>query len=228
MNKDQIFIDAVLSCKKAITREFISSCIAKDKTNTIRKYLNSYGIIQLALYLQKLATSLSPARGLSIQINEQLDVSQKKAQQRSQNPDLLPPILKYKKKNTFSMPLEKTGLPNSNGWDKNAWSEEAQAVKLNTTIKKSLKNSNSNSEHIAYTLSDYTANGKYPFKTDTTENGYNLPIKHLSNESNITADPIPKLGDETDKKPTSIHELLQHYELELDDHEPYHENEDDI
>lgn len=80
MNPDQIFHEATLKCKKGITREFIAEIVAADKTNTIKKYLGSYGIIQLALHLQKIAKSTPPQRMLPVSIDSGTDIKQKGAQ----------------------------------------------------------------------------------------------------------------------------------------------------
>lgn len=81
MNKDQIFAEAVNKCKGKIDRNFISQIVLEDKTNTIRKYLNSFGMTQLALFLQDLARNIAIPKILSVAIDSDYDVNQKKAQQ---------------------------------------------------------------------------------------------------------------------------------------------------
>lgn len=82
MNQDQVFIDAIQSCKKQIDRPFISQIILKDKTNTIKKYLNSFGITQLAYLLQKLATEMYPGKSLLVAIDDRTDKNQRRAQRK--------------------------------------------------------------------------------------------------------------------------------------------------
>lgn len=79
-DKDQAFVDAATSCKKEINREFIAQAIVNDKTNTLRKYLNSYGMVQLAYKLRDLAYVNPPHKSLVINIDAFSDKKQKRAQ----------------------------------------------------------------------------------------------------------------------------------------------------
>lgn len=75
MDTTEIFLAAVKDCESEINRDFISKITISDKTNTIKKYLNSFGMVQLAYYLQKLAM---PRKALRININSDCDGRQKK------------------------------------------------------------------------------------------------------------------------------------------------------
>lgn len=81
MNKDQIFMDAIKGSRKDITREFISKIISEDKTNTIRKYLASYGITQLAIHMQELGRIANPPKLLNVKISDEVDIRQKRVQE---------------------------------------------------------------------------------------------------------------------------------------------------
>lgn len=85
-NNDEIFLNALQKCRRTITRDFIAKAASEDQTKTIRKYLNSFGIMQLALFLQDLA-SLKLQKSFSIDVSEHGDIKQKRTQEGKKRAD---------------------------------------------------------------------------------------------------------------------------------------------
>lgn len=99
-NKDQIFADSMKTCEGRIDRTFIARIIAQDKTNTIRKYLNSYGIMQLAFFLKEVAHKLDSNKEIYVEIYDHIDQRQKKTQEQGNSIPLSTFPLPKAKKNS--------------------------------------------------------------------------------------------------------------------------------
>lgn len=71
--EDKIFFNAAKMCEGVITREVIEKLIIEDKTNTLKKYLCSFGMTQFAHKISQIvkASGKSP---LVIAINEMADI----------------------------------------------------------------------------------------------------------------------------------------------------------
>lgn len=97
MNREQIFTDAVKKCSGVIDRKFITQIIVEDKTNTIRKYLNSNGIVQLAYHLQETAKNVLQMN-LDILVDDIYDERQKRYSKPRKNKSTTPPVRLYTNK----------------------------------------------------------------------------------------------------------------------------------
>ncbi len=69
----KVFVEAAKKCTSPITRSVIEKLLKTDTTQELRKYLKSYGIMQLAQFLAELST-----KNIRVSIDSNMDVRQKK------------------------------------------------------------------------------------------------------------------------------------------------------